>query len=253
MSDRQARVGELGRGCVSAFEVLHVLCGAARGGPGRLGSFEVREVSSNLSSPAQDTPSIGSHPELLPFPPRAAAEHLAHWSTVLPSTYLVSTAIELTLSVVHCLNFLACAGWTSRPIRNSVGSVLTAVQKHSLSHLWQSILEFLNFEDLSFSIDETSRDLLSKVVSYSGEVVSVRRQLVCSEVLPAWPKAGEACILNIENFITEELRDDLMNPERCLLPKSEWPKVPPKSKVHASDGEWYSLVKEGFSRGIFGK
>ena len=25
-----------------------------------------------------------------------------------------------------------------------------------------------------------------------------------------------------------------------------------KSKVHASEGEWYSLVKEGFARGIFG-
>lgn len=44
-----------------------------------------------------------------------------------------------------------------------------------------------------------------------------------------------------------------MNPERCLLPKSEWPKVPPKSKVRASDGEWYSLVKEGFSRGVLGE
>ena len=29
--------------------------------------------------------------------------------------------------------------------------------------------------------------------------------------------------------------------------------MPPKSKVHASDGEWYSLVKEGFARGIFGE
>ena len=44
-----------------------------------------------------------------------------------------------------------------------------------------------------------------------------------------------------------------MNPKRCLLPESEWPKVPPKSEVHASEGEWYSLVKEGFARGIFGE
>ena len=57
----------------------------------------------------------------------------------------------------------------------------------------------------------------------------------------------------MEDFITEEFKDDLMNPRRCLLPESEWPKVPPKSKVHASDGEWYSLIKEGFARGIFGE
>ena len=81
------------------------------------------------------------------------------------------------------------------------------------------------------------------MVNYSGEVVSVRRQIVCSKVLPAWPKAGEACILPVEDFITEELKDDLMNPRRCLIPESEWPKVPPKSKVHASEGEWYSFSK----------
>ena len=64
ISDWQTRVGELGRGCDTAFSVLHVLSGAARGGPSRLGSFEVGEVKSNLSSPAQDTSSVG-HPELL--------------------------------------------------------------------------------------------------------------------------------------------------------------------------------------------
>ena len=90
------------------------------------------------------------------------------------------------------------------------------------------------------------------LITCSGEVVSVRRQLICSKVLPALLKSGEACILAVEDFITEDSKDDLMNPKRCLLPESEWPKVPPKSKVHASDGEWYSLVTEGFARGIVG-
>ena len=40
----------------------------------------------------------------------------------------------------------------------------------------------------------------------------------------------------MEDSITEEFKVDLVNPKRCLLPESEWPKVPPKSKVHASDG-----------------
>ena len=88
---------------------------------------------------------------------------------------------------------------------------------------------------------------------YLGEAVSVRRQLICSKVLPAWLKSGEACILAVEDFITEEPKGDLTNPKRCLLPDSEWPKVPLKSKVHASEGEWYSLVKEGFARGFFGE
>ena len=93
---------------------------------------------------------------------------------------------------------------------------------------------------------------MSKIVSYSGEVFSIGRQLICSKVLIAWLKAGEACILAVEDFIIEELKDDSTNPKSCLLPGSDWPKVPPK-RVHAADGEWYSLVKEGFARGIFGE
>ena len=126
------------------------------------------------------------------------------------------------------------------------------MQKHSLRHIWETVLEFIEFEGFEGSDDGLKTELLSKVVNYSGEVVSVRRQLICSKVLPAWPNAGEACILAAGDFVTEGLKDDLMNP-RCLLPESEWPKVPPKSKVHASDGERYSLAKEGFARDILGE
>ena len=114
-------------------------------------------------------------------------------------------------------------------------------------------MNLLSLKDFAFSTDELKTELLSKIFNYSGEVVSIRRHLICSKVLPAWLKAGEACILAVEDFIIEELKDDLMNPKRRLLPESEWPKVPPKSKAHASNGEWYSLVKEGFARGIFGE
>ena len=246
------QLGELGRKCETALEAFQVLCGAARGGPTRLGSFELEEFDASFSSPTQDTPSV-RHPELLPLPEAASARHLALWKNELSDWYVSSTAFELSKSVVHCLNFLGCAGWTSKPIRIKVSSVLTAVQKHSLRHIWETIVDFIKFEDFEFSIDELRTELLSKIVNYSGEVVSVRRQIVCSKVLPAWPKAGEACILPAEDFITEELKDDLMNPKRCLLPESDWPKVPPKSKVHATDDEWYSLVKEGSARGIFGE
>ena len=93
--------------------------------------------------------------------------------------------------------------------------------------------------------------IVNKVTSYGGEIVSVRRTLICDLVLPAWPMLGEAFVLLVEDFITHELRDDLLDPYRCLLPDEEWPKVPPKSKVHATDSEWYALVKEGVERNIF--
>ena len=61
--------------------------------------------------------------------------------------------------------------------------------------------------------------------------------------ITAWPKLGEACVLLVEDFITHDLRD-FSDPYRCL---------PPKSKVHATDSEWYALVKEGVERNIFGE
>ena len=246
------RLGELGRKRGSALEAFQVLCGAARGGPSRLGTFELEELEASFSSPTHDTPSI-RHPELLPLPEAASALRLALWRGELSDMYISSTAFEMSKSIVHCLICLGCAGWISKPIRTKVSAVLAAVQKHSLRHIWEIVVEFLEFEDFEISTDELKTELMSKIINYSGEVVSVRRQLICSMVLPAWPKSGEACILAVEDFITEELKDDLMNPRRSLLPESEWPKVPPKSKVHASDGEWYSLVTEGFARGILGE
>ena len=41
--------------------------------------------------------------------------------------------------------------------------------------------------------------------------------------------------------------------DACSLREEEWPKVPPKSKVHATDSEWYALVKEGVGRKVFGE
>ena len=76
------------------------------------------------------------------------------------------------------------------------------MQKHSLRNIWETVLEFIEFGDFEVSIDELKAELLSKIVNYSGVVVSVRRQPICSKVLPAWPKAGQACILAVEVFVT---------------------------------------------------
>ena len=85
------------------------------------------------------------------------------------------------------------------------------------------------------------------MTSYGGEIVSVRRNLICDLVLSAWPELGEACVLPVEDFITHGLRDGLLDPYRYLLPEGEWSKVPLKSKVNATDSEWYALVKEELS------
>ena len=63
-----------------------MLCGAARGGPSRLGSFELGDFEASFSSPTQDTPSI-RHPELLPLPEAASAQHLALWRGELSDVF----------------------------------------------------------------------------------------------------------------------------------------------------------------------
>ena len=226
------------------------MCGGARGGLTKLGVF-----SSLFSFPAPDDPSSGPSrapvQELLPLPPAAAARHLESLRQDITDYSLGLTAETLCNCAVHCLNFLRCAVRTSKPIllRNKLN--LSKVQEMSLNHLWDSILQFLEFGDEEFSLEKIIDELNSKVTSYGGEIVSVRRTLICDLVLPVWPKLGEACVLPVEDFIIHELRDDLLDPYRCLLPEEGWPKVPPKSKVHATDSEWYALVKEGVGRNIF--
>ena len=92
---------------------------------------------------------------------------------------------------------------------------------------------------------------MERKLNYSGEQVSVRRDLVDDKVIPAWPKIGVAVVCPIGNFINEHLDDDVEDPRRCLLPEPEWPEEVPRSKVHASDAEWYSVCKAGAARGIF--
>ena len=74
-----------------------------------------------------------------------------------------------------------------------------------------------------------------------------------SLVVPMWPEVGQAALHPITSFVSDELKDDLEDPKRCLLPMDQWPDVPPKSYVHASRDEWYSLVCAGARRGIFGQ
>ena len=56
---------------------------------------------------------------------------------------------------------------------------------------------------------------------------------------------------DITLFVDEEFRDDLLCPNRCLLPEMEWPAAPQFSKVHAIESECFALVKVGHARSMF--
>ena len=181
------RLGELGKKCGTALEAFQALYGAARGGPTRLGSFELEEFDASFSSPTQDTPSV-RHPELLPLPEAASAQYLALWRGELSDVYVSNIVFELSKSVIHCLNlnFPGCAGWIFKPIITRTPSVMTAVQRHPLRHIWETLVEFPEFDDFKASNDELKTELLRKIANYSGGVVSVRGQPIRSKVLLAW-------------------------------------------------------------------
>ncbi len=82
-------------------------------------------------------------------------------------------------------------------------------------------------------------------------MASVRRSLDAVKVLAAWPAVGSACVCRIIDFAHEHLRNQLLNPRGCFLPDAEWPDQNQHSKVHATDAEWYSVVKGGVVWGMF--
>ena len=190
--------------------------------------------SSYTTSPSDILP-ISCPAALAYIQARILAENLAS----------VNGAVAVFTLVLRGLNFLygACAP-TSGP------EVLTSSQADSVLRIWLLCVTFLGL-DLSFTFSAVCASLADKAVNYQGEVVSRRRDLVAAQVLPAWPAQSYTCQLPVADFVTEELRDDLLCPSRCLLDKSMWPKVTPRSKVHATDSEWYSLVKAGVALGLF--
>ena len=79
----------------------------------------------------------------------------------------------------------------------------------------------------------------------------MRRKLIASKVIPAWPKVGKACVVPIQGLVDEELRAELEAPDSILLPESEWPSTTPKSTVHATEDEWFQICRAGHERGMF--
>lgn len=124
----------------------------------------------------------------------------------------------------------------------------------SKSRSLEFVLDSVNYLEepaKPFCLEEEQQELLHRRVSYGNEAVSVRRDLKADLAIKCWPEVGEACVCDVVDYVDDHLRDDLLDPTRCLLPESSWPAEPPKSRVHASDSEWYSLCVAAAARGMF--
>ena len=160
--------------------------------------------------------------------------------------------LSLCMSEVLSMNVLYCVGWSQTPINLVHPAELTRAQVEVCKRVLGNAVRLHWTEGAPYNVDEQIKDLDAKVCGYGGDVVSVRRQLVADKVIPAWPKPEESCVAAIIEFMPEEIRDDLSDPSRCLLPKDQWPVARPRSKVHATNAEWYSICKAAAARNLFG-
>ena len=132
----------------------------------------------------------------------------------------------------------------------SLGPISFA-QREVLRHVAIAAQEFLKFPDEAFDLQSEKVSLLERRISYSGDCVSVKRELTAHQVIPAWPKVGDACVVAIRDVIDAHLRAEIDHPEACLLPGAELPSVTPRSKVYSNNSEWHLLCEAACARGLF--
>ena len=87
-------------------------------------------------------------------------------------------------------------------------------------------------------------------ISYHGEVVAKAEPLVLDRILASLPPEGFGGAVNILDVCEGEVRALLSDPERCLLPDNELPKVFPRPQVRVAPGEWEKIARALYERGI---
>ena len=199
-------------------------------------------------SPTPGGPPQARAPELLPVHPRAAS--LAFCSLLSTSGSRADDLLGWCMLALHGLNYFAVAGWCAKPASDPPEFRLSDGQYGVIRHIVRSVTYMLEVPSQVERYSQVMEELGNMRVDYNGDIISKRRDLVASHVLPAWPEVGQAAVLDILDFIDGELREDMCDLARCLKSPAEQPEAGPTSRVHASDSEWYKIVKEGLRRGI---
>ena len=109
-------------------------------------------------------------------------------------------------------NFLFCAGFTRSLVFPESVRPLSRRQVAALKHLWQVAAEFLAVSGIPFQLADQRSDLATRRVSYSGDFVCTREQIVCSLVEPMWPAIGEAAVRPIIQHIEPHLAVEISCP-----------------------------------------
>eukprot|EP00438_Fugacium_kawagutii_P016608 Skav236394 [mRNA] locus=scaffold29:273428:287604:+ [translate_table: standard] len=150
---------------------------------------------------------------------------------------------EAAALAVTSLNNMAFGGDPDR-VPLTTGR-LTTTQKMAMSHVIEALVALDESEEDCPSFDDSALALRTARFDYQGEPVMVMEDLEADKVIAAWPRVGGAAIQDATSFLTGDLKDRLLSPEKVLKPLHEWPEKPHQSKVRASDAEWRKIVEAG--------
>ncbi len=87
-------------------------------------------------------------------------------------------------------------------------------------------------------------------ISYHGELRMWAEELELDRVLPSLPPEGFGGAVDILDVCEGPVRQALMDPGSCVLTEKELPQVIPRPKVRVKRGDWESLAKSLYERGI---
>ena len=146
--------------------------------------------------------------------------------------------------VVEIFNYHALGGKAKLPAKQ-----LTPSQELMATRLCEVGMRICHHGGTVSTLSEGQKELATAKFDYSGEPVQYMQELEAAKVIPCWPKVGEAAVQDAADFVSPLVRDWLEDPGSCLLPISQWPDVPPLSRVRATDEEWRKMLPLGTSVG----
>ena len=128
--------------------------------------------------------------------------------------------------------------------------MLTANQVKAIKSLASMVTANVVSADPLGSLGQARELLASKRYDYAGAPIEYMEDLIAEKVAPAWLRPSEAGVQPIERYLSAETADAFKYPDRLLLPPGKMLEKAPRSRVRASDEEWFKSCKMGHERGM---
>ena len=152
-------------------------------------------------------------------------------------------------AIFTVLNYNYCTGWT-RPICVPMEGGLTENQMEALLAAAKTVTTNVLSSDALGSWGDARKLLASKRFDYAGAPIEYMEDLEADKIAPCWPRASEAGIQEISRYLGTESKAALQDPRKLLLPPDKMPENAPRSRVRASDQEWFKICRMAHQRGL---